>query len=297
MQNSVLNKLQALAGQVGSEINNQFTVLRETAVGLPLFASFYPSKVQDVDEKHYFVIPYELGVHKVALHTIRSLPMGVPEVNTLPKRRVFHFANSHAEELLSHILSEQTESIVRAQKSDQQSRLEQLADDIDVLDTKLTYGMLVIGGLSALVNPAVGAAIAAKAALPSITGLVNKHGIRPLGEKLSEASVQKQIELALLNVQKEFSEGDVIKLVNPILARLETALRTNEQEYDPLIDEAFNGTDFSVIEKEQWKVLTVDALSHVYQDVIENQDLHEKACLGAEDIRWLSYLFKGYLNS
>lgn len=272
-------------------------MFKDTVVGLPLLSSFYPSKVLGVDEKHYFVIPYELGVHKVALHTIRSLPEGIPEVNTLPKRRVFHFANAHAEQLLSHILSEQTESMVRAQKGDQQSRLEQLADDIDALDTKLTYGMLVIGGLSALVNPAVGAAIAAKAALPSITGLVNKHGIRPLGERLSEASVEKQIKLAQLNVQKEFSEGDVIKLVNPILARLETALRTNEQEYDPLMDEAFNGTDYSVIEKEQWKVLTVDALSHVYQDVIENQDLHEKACLGAEDIRWLSYLFKGYLKS
>ncbi|KZN62400.1 hypothetical protein N473_19295 [Pseudoalteromonas luteoviolacea CPMOR-1] len=121
MQKTVLSKLQALAGevgQVGTQINERFVVFKDTVVGFLLLSSFYPSKVQGVDEKHYFVIPYELGAHKVALHTIRSRPEGTPEVITLPKRRVFHLANAHAEQLLSRISSEQSEFMVRAQKSD-----------------------------------------------------------------------------------------------------------------------------------------------------------------------------------
>ncbi|MCG7549329.1 hypothetical protein [Pseudoalteromonas sp. Of7M-16] len=196
MHKNILNTLRLLVkqpNQVKGKINKQLTLFKDSVAGLPFLASCHKSKLSDYDEKHYFVIPIELGEHKVALHTLRNLPDGVPEVNTLPKRRVFHCANEHAEALLTNILSEQTESLVRKQPVGQVSRLELLANDIDRLDTKLTYGMQLICGVSVFVNRAIGAAIAAKAALPSITGLLNKHGICPRGQKYTQVALNQHI--------------------------------------------------------------------------------------------------------
>ncbi|MDK1286914.1 hypothetical protein [Pseudoalteromonas umbrosa] len=299
MQSLLLDKLYRVTQGVEylkRHINEHFFLFKEAGIGPWLISSSNHSIIKEYDEKHYFVIPFVQGQYGVALHTIRSLPPCIPEINTLPKRRVFHFANEHAETLLLEILSQQAESLVRTENKDQESQLDKLANDIDAIDTKLTYGMFVVGGLSAIFNPAVGAAIAAKAALPSITGLVNKHGIRPIAEKYSQNTLEKEIQSAQENVLKEFSEGDTIKLVNPMLSRLEKALKTSEQEYDPLIDEAFFGHSLDVLEKEQWVFLTVEALSHVYQEIIDSPRLHSEACLGEEDIRWLTYLFDGYLT-
>ncbi|MBQ4835638.1 hypothetical protein [Pseudoalteromonas luteoviolacea] len=299
MHKNLLNTLRLLVKQptqLKGNINKQLTLFKDSVAGLPFLASCHKSKLSDYDEKHYFVIPFELGEHKVALHTLRNLPDGVPEVNALPKRRVFHFANEHAEALLTNILSEQAESLVRKQQEGQVSRLELLANDIDKLDTKLTYGMFLIGGLSAFVNPAIGAAIAAKAALPSITGLLNKHGVRPLGEKYTQVALNQHIEEAQDKVLQEFSEADTVKLINPVLSRLYRALETSEQQYDPLLDESFNDVGFGEHEKEEWLELTVEALAHVYEDIIHQPELHQQACLCEEDIRWLNYLFKGYLG-
>ncbi|KZN49742.1 hypothetical protein [Pseudoalteromonas luteoviolacea] len=299
MQSLLLDQLHRVTQGVGHlkrHINKHFILFKDSGIGPWFISSSNHSKIKEFDEKHYFVIPFVQGQYGVALHTIRSLPPCIPEIKTLPKRRVFHFANEHAETLLSEILSQQAESLVRVKKAGQESQLDKLANDIDALDTKLTYGMFVVGGLSAFLNPAVGAAIAAKAALPSITGLVNRHGIRPLAEKYSQNYLEKEIQSAQEKVLEEFSEGDTIKLVNPMLSRLEKALQTSEQEYDPLLDEAFYGSNLGILEKDQWALLTVEALSHVYQEILDSPQLHNQACLGEEDIRWLTYLFDGYLT-
>ncbi|WP_155250784.1 hypothetical protein [Pseudoalteromonas luteoviolacea] len=81
-------------------------------------------------------------------------------------------------------------------------------------------------------------------------------------------------------------------MINPVLSRLYRALET----YEPLLDDAFNGGDLGEHEKEEWLELTVEALAHVYEDILQQSKLHLQACLGEEDIRWLNYLFKGYLG-
>ncbi|KZN38077.1 hypothetical protein N474_01605 [Pseudoalteromonas luteoviolacea CPMOR-2] len=294
MKESLLHKLQvfkSLPNKLSSNVSDKLTIFRGALEGLPLFASQSESKQAVFDEKHYFVIPFASSQYKVALHTIRSLPCGAPEINSLPKRRVFHFFNEHTESLLEHILLEQAEILVTQDNAGKVSRLEQLANDIDALDTKLTYGMMLVGSLSALVNPVVGAAITAKAILPSVTGLLNKHGLRPLAEKRTQKELEDQVKEAQDKIQQEFSEAQTVKFMNPVLQRLDLALRTDESQYDPLLD-----SDVSQLadwEKEAWQCLTIEALEHVYQEVIADPKQYPDACLGEEDIRWLNYLFEG----
>ncbi|WP_155735612.1 hypothetical protein [Pseudoalteromonas luteoviolacea] len=76
---------------------------------------------------------------------------------------------------------------------------------------------------------------------------MNKHGIRPLEERFSKASLKKQIELAQLNVLKRVFRGERYKIGEPILARLETALRTNEQEYDLVMYAGPNALSYSTV--------------------------------------------------
>ena len=169
--------------------------------------------------------------------------------------------------------------------------LDKLADDIDALDSKLTYGMLFVGGVTALVNPLVGATIAAKALLPSATGLLSKYGIRAASEKLKDAKLKQDIQHAQRKVLHDFSNSDTLKLINPILAELELALNTTEQQHDPLFDPNIVANSASGPLDEHWRELTERAVYHIYKDVYEDQSMHQSAKLGPEDVRWLKVLF------
>lgn len=138
---------------------------------------------------------------------------------------------------------------------DRKSTLERLADDIDALDTKLTYGMLLIGGLTAIFNPLVGAGIAAKALLPGVGGLINKYGLRPFGQKMSRQQMEK------------------------------------EAEHDPMLPPLFEQGSIPDLENERWRELTEKAIFHVYKDIYADQEQHLNAQLGPEDIRWFKAMF------
>lgn len=71
----------------------------------------------------------------------------------MPKRRIFHFPNEHAEAGLRHYMLNSADEIMREQAVGQTNSLQSLANDIDALDQKLTYGMLLVGGLAAIANP------------------------------------------------------------------------------------------------------------------------------------------------
>lgn len=83
------------------EVDASMKLVIEKVEGLPFYASLQHIETETVqyDEKHYFVIPFYLSEHGFSLHTMRVLPNDVPEVNDLPKRRVFHFPNEHYEGL------------------------------------------------------------------------------------------------------------------------------------------------------------------------------------------------------
>ncbi len=290
-----IETVRSASDKASNEISAGFILIKEKINGLPIFVSSETSnKYKNIkyDEKHYFVIPYHLSEHKFALHTMRCLPESVPEINNLPKRRVFHFANEHSEAMLKEYMRQSAIDIVLDERKDNLNSLQSLANEIDSLDKKLTYGMLLVGGLTAIANPLVGAGIAAKALLPGVGGLLNKYGLRPTGEKLSKYQLDKSIREAEDSVNKEFENSNTLKVVNPILQELELALRTTETEHDPLLDPNLSNGSIPELSDERWRTLTEVAICNVYKDVYENPDLHQKANLGPEDIRWLKVLFE-----
>lgn len=258
--------------------------------GLPVFASLEKIETSQpllYDEKHYFVIPYYLSPYGFALHTMRCLPDSVPEINNLPKRRIFHFANEAAEYSLQHYMLNSAKEIVVEDKKASKSSLENLANNIDQLDRKLTYGMLLIGGVAAIFNPLVGAGIAAKALLPGAVGLLSKHGIRPIGEKITKIQLESELKKAEKRVEKEFSEASTVKVINPILQELEFTLRTSEEEHDPLLDPNLADGSITELENADWRNLTEIAICRVYEEVLNSEDKHESAKLGPKDVMWL----------
>ncbi|MFT6787122.1 MAG: hypothetical protein ACJAVX_000466 [Pseudoalteromonas rhizosphaerae] len=292
--NKGIATLKSVSDKFTDELNKGYVLAKEKVNGLPIFISLeHCGKVSPIsfDEKHYFVIPFELSEYKFALHTMRCLPNGVPEVNNLPKRRIFHFPNEHAEAGLRLYMLNSTNGIMLQQAAERTNTLQSLANDIDALDRKLTYGMLLVGGLAAIANPAIGAAIAAKAVLPSFTGLFNKYGIRASGDKLSQYQLEKAVKEAQNSIIQEFEASNTVQVINPILQELALTLRTTEAEHDPLT--SFNLADGSIPElaNDTWRELTEAAICHVYKEVYDDSSLHKQAHLDAKDLRWLKLLF------
>lgn len=301
-----LETIRAVADKATDEFSAGYSLVKEKVNGLPIFVSAEQSdNFGDIeyDEKHYFVIPFELSEYQFALHTMRCLPTGVPEINNLPKRRVFHFPNEHAETLLKHYMHQSAVTKVAENNENHPHTLESLANQIDKLDQKLTYGMLLVGGVTAIVNPLLGAGIAAKALIPGVGSLLNKYGLRPTGEMLTQRNLEKSIKDAEEHINKEFSAANTLQVINPILQELEFALQTDASQHDPLTDPnlsdgAFfepNNTSktYTRNETEHWRTLTEVAICHVYKDVYNDPAKHKGAKLGPEDLRWLKTLIDG----
>ena len=279
-----------------NELTHKYALVKEIVNDLPIFVSSEKTEKyskEKYDEKHYFVVPFMLSNVGIALHSMRCLPQGVPEINDLPKRRIFHFPNEHSETLVRDLLVDNAREIVETKHPQNTNPLINLANDIDALDKKLTYGMLLVGSMAAVVNPVVGAGIAAKALLPGVTGIVSKYGLRPTGEKMSRFQLKKRIKEAEDSVRKDFEAASTIQVVNPILQELELALSTTEKEHDPLLDFDLSKGNIKELDDERWRELTETALYHVYKDVISDPKKHKDACLGPEDIRWFRVILSG----
>jgi len=289
-----LKSASSFADKAIGEVYQKFSLVKEMVNGIPFFVSAEKTDKYGkelYDERHYFVIPFMMNDAHIALHSMRCLPSGVPEINSLPKRRIFHFPNKHSEALVQKVLLDGAKGIVEQDHCLNENTLVSLANDIDALDKKLTYGMLFVGGMAALVNPVVGVGIAAKALTPGVTGLLSKYGLRPVGEKLSKSQLERKIRDAESNVLKEFESASTVQLINPILQELELALNTIESEHDPLIDFDLSKGTINELDGERWRDLTETAIYHVYKDIIDTPNMHAEACLGPEDIRWLKVIF------
>lgn len=285
--------ISSLKDSLNINIESSVKLFKEVVDGLPVFASIETSSNYEVeyDEKHYFVIPFYLSENEFALHTMRCLPDGAKEINSLPKRRIFHFPNEHYESLLfDHMLS-MSKEIAEGSLEGNSSSLEKLANDIDSIDKKLTYGMLLVGGVAAIFNPLIGAGIAAKALIPGVGSLLNKYGIKPIGEKMTRGQLEKQIRAAEEEVHRQFTHTNTLKVVNPILQELDFALNTDECEHDPLLDPNLADGSIPELDSQRWRELTEVALFHIYKDILGDRSKHKQARLGPEDIRWLNAMF------
>ena len=290
-----LESIQSNADKALDEITNGYSLAKDKLNNLPIFTSIESSTQTQTtlfDEKHYFVIPYHLSEYQFALHTMRCLPDGVPPLNELEKRRVFHFANEHSEFMLQQYMQQSAMDIVHQQYQDNPNGLETLANNIDTLDKQLTKGMLLAGGLTALINPVAGIGIAAKALTPGMSSLINTFALKPGAKKLQKHQLEKSLKEAQKNIQTQFEDTTTLKVVNPILKELEFALNTTEEQHDPLLDPNLGDGSITELDHERWRNLTEIAICHVYKEAYGNSKLHKQAQLGPEDLRWLSVLFE-----
>lgn len=260
--------------------------------GLPLFASIaHDASSSDYDEQHYFVIPFKMAEPGFALYTIRNLPKAIPEVNDLPKKRIFHFSDMANEAVLRNFLINEAKAVSSTRHEGDKSGLETLADDLDALNSKLTYGMLFVGGMAAIFNPALGVGIAAKALIPGIGSLLMKYGLRPAGEKVTKYQLEKRVRAAETEIKSSFKAAETICVVNPLLAELELALKTTEAEHDPLVGPSISSGTLPELANSPWRNLTIKAMYDVYKDVYRDPKKHAVAELGPEEIRWFEVLF------
>lgn len=294
---SLLSRISDSLDAIRAELDNTAALVKEKVGKLSVFVSLERGEqnAQQYDEKHYFVIPDFTSEAGYSLHTMRYLPNGVPEVNELPKRRIFHFPNEHYEGTLRQFMLDTARTMSLDAHHNDLSSLEKLANDIDALDTKLTYGMLAIGAIAAVFNPIIGAGIAMKAVLPGISGLLARHGLKPLGEKATKAQLEKRVREAEAHVLTQFSDSTTVKVINPILNELEFALRTTQEQHDPLYDPNLANASLPQLHSDHWRHLTETAVYHVYKGIINDTSLHAKARLGPEDLRWLKVLLAGKL--
>ena len=237
----------------------------------------------DFDTKHYFLIPFKPEKYGYSLYSMRCLPDGVPPVNDLPKRRIFHLPNEHAARMVEVLLcDEAAKSVGTSPKmSPTANKLTDLADTIDQLDQKAFHGALLIGGLVALANPVAGGILAAKAMVPSIGFVLAKYGLKQASDVLDDRSLQSRIKAAERKVLDEFRGRTTSQTVDPLLAQLDKALNSEESDYDPLLD----GDPDYVPDQ-----LTAKAITNTYQETLANSRQSKAAGLGPEDIRWLKML-------
>ena len=269
----------------------------QAAVGsLSLFGSTEHSDSYDherVDEKHYFLIPDRRSENDYALYVMRCLPEGVPPINDLPKRRLFHLPNQHAMPTVENLLLDDARECAQAappQEGHLGGRLNDLADQIDRLDSKIFHGALLIGGLVALLNPLAGAAVAAKALVPSIGLTLSKFGLKYVGDVANARGLASRIKSAEADVLRQFRQAGTQAIENPILCQWDRALRTSEFEYEPILEFDSESMDFGERDRGRMLKLTSQAITNTYEEVLNDTDAWSAAHLGPEDVRYLRLL-------
>ena len=203
-------------------------VLQGSLGGIPFFGATATSKFYDhtkFDEKHYFLIPDAASDDGYSLYVMRSLPAGVPPINDLEKRRLLHLPSDGALPMLEHIVVKDAwnqASTEAVSNNFVTSNLNSLIDEIDKIDGKVFNGVLLLGGLVALANPLAGAAVALKAAVPSIGLIVSKYGLKVVSETATNMDVAQQIKRAEKDVKAQFKSAKTVSVINPLLHHMTT---------------------------------------------------------------------------
>lgn len=269
---------------------------------IPLFASTEAVTHDEdtlTDETHYFMIPFRPAKQGYALYTARRLPRGYAAVNDLPKARVFHLPGPGSEELLERLILDQA---VQKKKDEARpdeikpiaERLSEIGEEVDKQASRLTGGLLIVGGVVAIVNPVIGVGILAHALAPAIGAKLGGEGLKYLGEKGRQRRTENEEKKREQEAKAELKSIQIKIAVNPLLQTLEEALGTTAEEFEPMLD----GYDFARFAMDGWQgqqmlQLTARAVGSVYAAVLKNPKTHAEANLGPEDVRWLETL-KGF---
>ncbi len=217
---------EALISKVAGVATGGYGLVRSTIGGIPFFGNTANSKSYDhtkYDERHYFLVP-DLGEEdNYSLYVMRCLPDGVPPVNNFPKRRILHLPSEHALPQLEAVVLEAASEDIKNKPREPgylSANISALLDEIDKVDETAFKGLLLVGGLVALVNPLAGAAVAAKAALPAIGMVLGRYGVKYAEDAATNMDIARQIKRAHKDLKKEFSQSGTFQLINPLLGNL-----------------------------------------------------------------------------
>lgn len=217
---------EALFSKVTGTLDDGVGLLKSTLGGIPFLGRSARSASYDheqIDERHYFLIPDVSNPEEFSLCLTRCLPENVPPVNDLPKRRLLHLPSEHALPMLETIVLKEASDAIREKGTEPgliSKNLGALLDEIDKVDDKAFQGLLLVGGLVALVNPLAGATVAAKAALPAMTMVMSKYGLKVATDTASNIEIARNIKKAEKDLKKQFSEAGTSMVINPLLANL-----------------------------------------------------------------------------
>ena len=212
--------------QAGKMIEGGAGFVTTTLGAVPFFGSLETATDYDherYDEKHYFLISVPESETGFAVYVMRCLPAGVPPINDLPKQRFVHLPSVHALPMLKDLLVSGARDEIENTPNDPNFMTETLGkiiDEIDKVDDKAFKGILLVGGLVALVNPLTGAAIAVNAIMPSIGLIVSKHGLKLASDTATNMDLAKRIRRAEDDVENQFKKGNTFQIINPLLAQL-----------------------------------------------------------------------------
>lgn len=258
---------EALFSKVIATLDGGVGLLKSTLGGIPFLGRTATSKSFDhtkYDERHYFLVPEPENPEKYSLCITRCLPNGVPPVNDLPKRRLLHLPSKDCLPQLEAVVLEEASDTIKDTPREPgylASNLGALLDEIDKVDEKAFKGLLLVGGLVALVNPLAGAAVAAKAALPAVAMVLSKYGLKMATDTANNIDIARQIKKTKKEMKKQFGQSSTHLVINPLLANLgeETSLEAwlmEKEKYHFICD----GFEFSQADLIRLMDLTRDAI-------------------------------------
>lgn len=295
----VWNKLVEKAADAGefveSVTKNGIGFLSSTLGRLPFVTSTTADdkdRTLEVDETHYFLVPFRAHDCGYTLYSTRSLPPGVGPENSLPKARIFHLHDqSGIATLESLILKKKVNETLSENPSASElaDHLDTLGEQIDKESFKITGGLLIIGGAVAVANPIVGAGIAAHALFPSLGAKASRLGLSLAGQKIRSLAERKQREKAEKAAQNEVKKLKPELYLNPLLRNLEQAVSTGNQKHDPLYTNLDLITDFP---SPRFLRLSIKAILAIYQESLKQRDaaVAEQLNLHFNDLRWFDHL-------
>lgn len=266
-----------VVGGVGDVVGAGIGFVGSTIGGIKLFGSTENSSSYEhekYDEKHYFLIPDLSSEYEYSLYIMRCLPDGVPPLNDLPKQRILHLPDVAAMPTVHEILkADARETAKRTQQENAvSSKIDEIVDAIDQIDEKAFQGVLLVGGLVALVNPLAGAAVAAKAIVPSVAGYVSKLGLKVASDTVSNIDLSNKVKSAEKDVLKQFKGSSTIEVINPILLEFDAAVKRGEKLDLPLKFDA-GKTELAWADSERFLSLTYTAVCNSYEDMVRELKL------------------------
>lgn len=218
------------------------------------------------DETHYFFVPIVGDEVTNAVYSKRVLPPDVGAENSLPKLRVFHLpdetATSRLEDaIVNSIVTKRTEA---DGSSDIADTLENIALSIDKETQKVSGGLLIIGGVVAVINPIAGIGIAAKALLPSVGSHLSKSGAKFIGNKLRKRNQSAAEKSAHKKASKEVKNLKPQIYVNSLLRSLDVIATNPTDSFDPSMIKENWADHFSPA---YYYSITQEAIREVYKGV------------------------------